>query len=167
MRLLSTIVLCILIVGGTWAYVEIDNGIKRDASSVNYAKAEGVTKVVIVRTFECFDNSSFGEPALKVTLGGEDVLVNKSETISPDELIEFELDNVEQLENSLTVYANATSPDSFGGDAPPLRAMLVTVTYDNNIVAEKIFHADANAISLGGDVVFSVPASDAHEGHSH
>jgi hypothetical protein len=167
MRLLSTIILCILIVGGTWTYLEFDEGIKREAAKVLYAKATGTTTVEIERTFECFGDSLFGEPALKVTFGGKDVLVNSSKVIPTSEPIQFELNDVEESQNSLTVYANATSPDSFGEDAPRLRAMLVRIMYDNRLVASKVFHADSNAISLGGDVAFEIPATDKTEDHQH
>lgn len=165
MRLVSTLILCLLIVGGTWTYVQVDNGIKQTANEVHYAKAGGKTIVSIDRTFECFGSKDFQEPAIKVTFGGEDVFLNEADSILPSEPVEFELEGVEQLENTVTIFANATSPDSFGDDAPPLRAMLVTIRYDDNVVAEKLFHADENAISLGGDVTFAIAADDSDHGH--
>lgn len=167
MRLISTILLCLLIVGGTWTYIQFDKGIKREAQDVLYAKAEGKTTVSIDRTFECFGSKDFHEPAIKVTFGGKDIFVNEADSILPAEPIEFELHDVEQLENTLTVFANATSPDSFGDDAPPLRAMMVKVMYDDDVVAEKVFHADSEAISLGGDISFAIPTDDPHDGHVH
>lgn len=167
MRLIFTFILCLLIVGGTWIYIQLDNNIKREAQEVLYAKAEGKTTVSIDRTFECFGNSDFKEPAIKVTFGGEDVLVNEADSIPPTAPIKFELENVEQLENTLTVFANATSPDSFGDDAPPLRAMVVKVMYDEDVIAEKVFHADSEAISLGGDITFAIPADDSHDGYAN
>ena len=167
MRLISTIILCLVIVGGTWAYIQFDEAVKREADEVHYAKAEGKTTVSIDRTFECFGSKDFNEPAIKVTFGGDDVFVNEADSIPPAESIEFELENVEQLGNTLTIFANATSPDSFGGDAPPLRAMVVKVKYDDDVVAEKVFHADSEAISLGGDITFTIPSDDSHDGHAH
>ncbi|QEG21248.1 hypothetical protein [Mariniblastus fucicola] len=167
MRLVLTVVLCLLIIGGTWTYISIDSGIKKAASEVLYTQASGKTIVSIDRTFECFGNADFEEPAIKVTFGGEDVFLDQSESIPPEQSVQFELENVEQLDNTLTVFANAVSPDSFGDDAPPLRAMLVQISYDDQVVAEKMFHADSLAVSLGGDVSFSIPASDSHEGHGH
>jgi len=167
MRLISTLLLCLLIVGGTWTYIQFDNGIKRAAQEVLYAKAEGKTTVSIDRTFECFGSKDFHEPAIKVTFGGKDVFVDEADSILPTESVEFELEGVEELENTLTIFANATSPDSFGDDALPLRAMVVKVKYDDDVIAEKMFHADSEALSLGGDITFSIPAADSHDGHAH
>ena len=167
MRLLATFVLCLVIVGGTWSYIQFDNSIKQAANKVLYAQAEGKTTVTIDRTFECFGSKDFDEPAIKATFGGKDVFLNEADSIAPAEPVEFELEDVEQLENTLTIFANATSPDSFGDDAPPLRAMVVTIKYDDDIVAEKIFHAGSEAISLGGDVTFAIPTDDTHDGHAH
>lgn len=167
MRLLSTVILCLLIVGGTWIYLDIDKQFKQEAAEVLYAKATGTTLVSIERTFECFGNPDFREPAIRVQFGGEDVFLNESESIAADETVEFELLDVEELENTLTVFANATSPDSFGDDAPPLRAMLVRVHYEDQVIAEKVFHADESAISLGGDVNFQIPASEKDHDHVH
>lgn len=167
MRLISTVLLCLLIVGGAWAYIRYDNSIKRAAKEVLYAKAEGKTTITIDRTFQCFGSKDFHEPAIKATFGGMDVFVNESDSIPPSEAVEFELEGVEELQNTLTVFANATSPDSFGDDAPPLRAMVVKVKYDDDVIAEKVFHAGSEAISLGGDVTFAIPSDKSHEGHAH
>ena len=167
MHLISTVLLCLLIIGGTWAYVRYDNGIKRAANEVLYAKAQGKTTVSIDRTFECFGNKKFKEPAIKATFGGKDVFVNDSDSIPPARPVEFELEDVEELQNTLTIYANATSPDSFGDVAPPLRAMIVRVKYDDDVIAEKVFHADSEAIDLGGDITFAIPADESHDGHAH
>ena len=167
MRLISTIILCLVILGGTWAYIQFDESVKREANEVLYAIAEGKTTVSIDRTFECFGSKAFNEPAIKVNFGGEDIFVDEADSILPAQPIEFELADVEELQNTLTVYANATSPDSFGDDAPPLRAMVVKIKYDDNVIAEKMFHADSEAISLGGDITFAIPAKDSHDGHAH
>ena len=167
MRLISTIILCLVILGGTWAYIQFDESVKREANEVLYAIAEGKTTVSIDRTFECFGSKAFNEPAIKVTFGGEDIFVDEADSILPAQPIEFELADVEELQNTLTVYANATSPDSFGDDAPPLRAMVVKIKYDDDVIAEKMFHADSEAIFLGGDITFATPAKDSHDGHAH
>ena len=167
MRLISTIILCLVILGGTWAYIQFDESVKREANEVLYANAEGKTTVSIDRTFECFGSKAFNEPAIKVTFGGEDIFVDEADSILPAQPIEFELEDVEELQNTLTVYANATSPDSFGDDAPPLRAMVVKIKYDDDVIAEKMFHADSEAIFLGGDITFAIPAKDSHDGHAH
>lgn len=160
MRLLLTAILGLLILGGTWAYIRLDNSIKREASQVLYAKAEGKTTVQIDRTFECFGDPDFDEPAISVMFGGNNVFASESESIPPDQPIEFELAEVEQEGNTLTVFANAESPDSFGDDGPPLRAMLVRVFYDDELLAEEMFHADGSSISLGGDISFEVPGAE-------
>jgi hypothetical protein len=167
MRLVSTIILCLLIIGGTWAYIDFDNGIKFAASDIEYGEATGTTTIQIERTFECFGNADFEEPAIKVTFGGNDVFLNESESILPEERIEFELANVENEKNAVTVYANATSPDSFGDDGPALRAMVVRVRYDDDVIAEKVFHANGSEPSLGGDVSFEIPVPDAKDDHDH
>ncbi len=166
MRLISTLLLCLLIVGGTWTYLNIDKEFKREAAEVLYDKASGITLVSIDRTFECFGNPDFEEPAIRVRFGGEDVFLDQSESIKPEKSVEFELEGVEELENTLTVFANATSPESFGDDAPPLRAMVVRVHYDDRLIAEQFFHAEASEISLGGDVNFSIPSTK-EEDHDH
>ncbi len=165
MRLLFTIILCVLIIGGTWAYVDFDNGIRYASSDIDYGEAEGKTIVQIDRTFECFGDADFEEPAIKVSFGGKNVFLNEANSIPSDEPIEFELANVENQKNTLTVFANAISPDSFGDDGPALRAMVVRVKYDDDVIAEKVFHADGSAPSLGGDVSFEIPALDSHDSH--
>jgi len=165
MRLISTMLLCLLIVGGTWIYLDIDKSFKREAVEKLYAQATGKTTVSIQRTFECFGDAAYQEPAIRVKFAGEDVFQDPSDVLSPATPIEFELKGVEVLENTLTVSANATSPDAFGDVAPALRAMVVRVFHDDHLVAEKMFHADANAISLDGDVTFNIPES--HDEHTH
>ena len=166
MRLLLTAILGLLILGGTGAYIRLDNSIKREASEVLYARAEGKTTVQIDRTFECFGDPDFDEPAISVMFGGQEVFVNESESIPPEQLIEFELAEVEQESNTLTVFANAESPDSFGDEGPSLRAMLVRVFYDSDLIAERMFHADDSSPSLGGDISFETPVTPS-ESHTH
>jgi len=166
MRLISTLLICLFLVGGTWIYLGIDSRIKKEAAEVLYAKASGKTTVSIERTFACFGDEEFGEPAIVVKFGGQKVYVNAAGTIKPTEQVEFELSDVEELENTITVTANATDPDSFGDDVPPLRAMIVRVNYSDKLVAEQIFHADASAISLSGDVTFQIPEEE-EDGHTH
>lgn len=166
MRVILTAALWFLILGGTWAYVQLDNGIKREASIIDFASASGITKVQIDRTFDCFGDAEFGEPAIKVTFGGKDVFLDESVSVPADKSIEFELDEVEQQRNTLTVYANALSPDSFGDDGPTMRAMVVRILHNDALIAEKIFHADGSEPSLGGDVSFEVVAAkDDQEDH--
>ena len=167
MRLLFTIILCTLIIGGTWAYIDFDNGIRFAASEVNYGKAEGKTTIEVDRTFECFGNAEFEEPAIKVSFGGKVVFLNDADSVAADEPIAFELLDVENELNTLTVFANPISPDSFGDDGPALRAMLARVKYDGVVIAEKLFHADGSASSLGGDITFEIPASKSHDEHDH
>jgi hypothetical protein len=165
MRLVSTILLCLLLVGGTWIYLNIDSQIKIEAAEVHYKKASGKAIVSITRTFECFGDEQFHEPAIHATFGSEVVYSNESTLIPASEPVEFELEGVEELENSINVTANATDPNSFGDDAPPLRAMVVKVTYNDKPVAEEIFYGDANAIAISGDVAFKIPRED--DGHDH
>lgn len=167
MRLISTVLLCLLIVGGTWIYLGIDNSFKREAAEKLYDKAAGKTTVSIERTFECYGNADFNEAAIQVKFAGEDVFVDESNVLSPSTPIEFELKDVEVLENTITVSANATSPDSFGDSVPPLRAMVVKVMHDRRLVAEQMFHIDSNAFSVGGDVNFTVPELNKKQGHAH
>ena len=156
MRLILTAALWFLILGGTWTYVQMDNGIKREASIIEFASATGITKVQIDRTFDCFGDAEFGEPAIKVTFGGKDVFLDESASVPADKSFEFELDEVEQQRNTLTVYANALSPDSFGEDGPAMRAMVVRVLHDDALIAERIFYDNGSEPSLGGDVSFEV-----------
>lgn len=167
MRLLFTIILSVLIIGGTWAYIDFDNRIKFDASDIDYGEAEGKTTIHIDRTFECFGDADFEEPAIKVTFGGNEVYLNEADSIPANERIEFELTNVENEKNALTVFANATSPDSFSDDSTALRAMVVRVRYDDDVIAEKVFHASGSEPSLGGDVSFEIPTPDAKDDHDH
>ena len=89
MRLLSTIILCTLIIGGTWAYIDFDKGIRFAASEVDYGKAERKTMVKIDRTFECFGNADFEQPAITVTFGGKTVFLNESDSVPITEPVEF------------------------------------------------------------------------------
>ena len=166
MRLLSTVLLCVFLVGGTWIYLNVDKQIKKEAAEVLYAKASGITMVSIERTFQCYGDKDFDEPAIKVRFGGEDVYLNESDSVAANEPIEFELEGVEELENTITVTANATDPDSFGDDAVPLRAMVVRISYSDKLVAEEFFHADGSAISLNGDVTFRIPEEEKDD-HAH
>ena len=166
MRLLSTIVLCVFLVGGTWIYLNIDKQIKIEAAEVLYAKASGKTIVTVDRTFECFGDEQFHEPAIQVKFGSEVVYSNESASIPPGERIEFELKDVEELENSINVTANATDPNSFGDDSPPLRAMVVKVAYNEKLIAEEVFYADGSSIAISGDVKFQIPKEE-DDGHNH
>ena len=65
------------------------------------------------------------------------------------------------------MFANAISPDSFGDDGPPLRAMLVRVKYDDDVIAEGVFHTDGFAPSIGGDVSFEISSTDSNDEHDH
>ena len=167
MRLIATVLLCLLIIGGTWIYTSIDNAFKREAAQVLYPEASGETRVSIERTFECYGDATFEEPAIQVHFQGEDVFVDQSEVLSSSTPIEFELQRVEVLENSFSVSANVVSPDSFGDSETALRAMLVKVHHNEKLIAEKMFHADGAAISIVGEVGFSIPQPASQNGHDH
>ena len=166
MRLISTVLLCLFILGGTWIYTGIDNAFKREAAKVLYPQASGKTIVSIDRTFDCFGDATFEEPAMVVKFGDKEVFVDKSDVLESSTPIEFELEDVEVLANSFTVSANVVSPDSFGDSQTALRAMLVKVHHNEKLVTEEIFHVDGSAISISSEVSFSIP-QPTQDGHDH
>lgn len=167
MRLISTVLLCLLIIGGTWIYTRIDSNFKRDAVEVLYADASGITSVTIERSFECFGDPDFKEPAIRVRFQGQDAFTDGSKVLAPETPIEFELEGVEVLGNVITVSANVISPDSFGDAPAGLRAMLVKVHYDKKLIAEEMFYADGTGISIDGEVTFQIPQTEDDHGHVH
>ena len=167
MRLLATIVLTILLLGGTWLFVDFDSRVKPKASNVEYADALAETSIEIVRNFDLAGDADFGEEPLVVTLVSKVPVPNMNETLKADKLIEIPLDGVKEGKNSVTVFANVAPPDDFGDSGTTLNTMLVKVLYDNNEIARGVFASDDDFDStLGGEVSFFIQAST-DKGHAH
>lgn len=167
MRLLATIVLSILLLGGTWLFVDIDNRVKRKPSDVTSADANAKTTIEIVRNFNCSGNADFKEDALKVTFVDAVAYRSSQETLAASEQIRFDLDGVKEGKNSVAVFANIAPSDDFGDSGPTLNTMLVKVLYDEKEISRGVFASDDDFDpTIGGEVSFFVQGSS-DDGHAH
>jgi len=168
MRLLATIVLSIVLLGGTWLFVDIDSKIKRKPPEATFATASAETTIQIVRNFDCEGNADFGDDAIKASFVGKAVYKNEAAIVAADEPISFVLQGVEVGKNSITVFANAAISDDFGDSGPKLKSMLVKVLYDNRELTREVFASDDDFnMTVGGEVSFFIEGSREVHDHAH
>jgi hypothetical protein len=167
MRPIYTIILTLLLIGGTYAYIQFAESVRRPPNESFYKTAEGVVSVEIRRSFDCFANPDFEIDAIKVDFKNETIMRIQNDLPATEELVIDSLAGVEEGENEITVFGNSESEDAFLSDepAPSLRALLVRVLYDDNVVAERQFFAESNETWVGGSVGFKVPDSAAEANH--
>ncbi len=168
MRLLATIVLSIIILGGTWLFIDIDSNVRRKPPEVEFASAAAETTIRIVRNFDCQGNADFREDAIKVSFGGNVAYNSQKDLLPAAEPIEFSLEGVEVGRNSFTVFANPAVADDFGDSGPALKAMLVKVLYGGREIAREVFASDDEFdATVGGEVPFFIEGTPEGEGNLH
>ena len=161
MRPIYTIVMIALLFGGTWAYVDFANRVRRPRTNVVYEKAAGITSVEVLRSFDAFGDPGFDVNAVEIRFNNKPVKTITETTLASDPLAIDQLDNVEQGVNEIVVLANAESPDAFLSNDPTasLRAMEVLVRYDGQQIAREMFTGRSGDALIGGTVLFEVPAT--------
>ena len=168
MRLLATIVLSILLLGGTWLFIEFDSRAKPKPSNVTHADALAKTTIEIVRNFDCAGNADFKEDAIRVTLVEDIAFSSQAEKLAATEPVNFPLKGVKQGKNSITVFGNIAPADDFGDAGPTLNTMLVKVMYDSKEIAREVFASDDDFDStIGGEVSFFIQPVAADDDHAH
>ncbi len=166
MRLFATILIAVLIIGGTWMFVNVESNIKRQASTVVFHEAKAKTSIEILRSFDCKSNVDFDQFALSVKFEGNVIHQNREPKLPASTTVAFDLDEVKEGKNSISVYANVAQERGFGDSAPTLKTMLIKVLYDSKEISREVFVSDDDFSRIGGDVLFFVPFSD-HQGHAH
>ena len=161
MRPIYTIIMIALLFGGTWAYVDFANRVRRPRASVVYEKAAGVTSVEVLRSFDAFGDPGFDVNAVEIRFNNNAVKTIAETTLASEPLAIDQLVDVEQGVNEIVVLANAESPDAFLSTDPTvsLRAMEVVVRYDGRQIAREMFTGRSGDPIIGGTVLFEVPAA--------
>jgi len=172
MRSIYTLLIAILLIGGTYAYIQFAESVRRPPSEITFKQAAGITSVEIRRSFDCFANPDFDVDAVKIEFNGQAILSFTEDLPASEELIIESLAGVEEGENEIIVYGNSESADAFLSEetAPTLLALMVRVKFDDDVIAEKQFVSEANESWVGGMVSFKVPKTteDSNQGgHQH
>jgi hypothetical protein len=110
MRPVLALLLSIFLFGGVYAYTEFAESVRRPPLQVTPKLAAGSYSVQIDRSFDCVGDEDWGDVAsLVVKFRGHEIL-RRTDTVPAGELILIDpLENVEQLENEIYVFANVSS----------------------------------------------------------
>ena len=170
MRPLLTLLMVALLMGGLWAYVKFKDSVSRPASVVETQFSEKPTRLIILRSAPLFDGGGLGGPAVEVAIKSKPFLT-LNRTVTPDEVIEVEIPDVEIGKNTVNVAVNFEDPEAFLADEKPLSlyALEAVILQGNRELHRETF-TSAEPFIVGGDILFRVdpvPSLSGNQSHDH
>jgi len=154
MRVVSAILLPVVLLGCTWAYIQFAAAIRVQPIQLTPNMDESSWRVTIDRTFDCIPDPESGFAALTVRLKQQTVL-NILAKIPATAKVELDrLTGVEQGVNELFVSANMAALGDFAFDSDQPRAMRVQIFRGDRLVEEKTFWSKSGATFLHETVLF-------------
>ncbi|MFT5302421.1 MAG: hypothetical protein ACI87E_000842 [Mariniblastus sp.] len=162
MRPVLACLITVFLIGGTFAYIQFAESVRRPAVEIHIDYDEAVYSVDVERSFECVADPVFSPAALKLTFKQETVYEHKA-TLPPETPLTISnLPGVEVGENEIYVSANR---DEF---ATGFDAIRVTINRNGTPIMVQTIASEPFLSVVGGPIVFTVqPAQEKNDDHAH
>ncbi len=156
MRLIFTLAIACMLLGGTYAYTRFVASIESQHEAYQVSLSDQQFTLELTRTFTAVPGSEggtefpdTGPESIRVLFKGQPILVRESEVPASETLYVESIPEVELGVNELFVFARLNPPEQGG-----LAAMQVRVHAANRLIAESTFTSRPGSDIVYGTLVF-------------